>query len=151
VTPAQVRAELLRRMFAARGPAGLWLASAAALALSWRTGPDGAPVLAPPTLAEVESDRYGWALARRDLNDPESATWDDAESRLTIAPTIVGLARQDGSGSLAVYKSQHYVEQTPSTRSQAILPGRYHYMGLTTARPRPACSRASSRGSTDCG
>ena len=55
MTPAQVRDELLRRMFAARGPAGLWLASAAALALSWRTGPNGAPVLAPPTRLEVEA------------------------------------------------------------------------------------------------
>ncbi len=55
MTQAQVRAELLRRMFAARGPGGLWLASAAALALSWRTGPDGAPALQPPTLLEVET------------------------------------------------------------------------------------------------
>ncbi len=55
MTPAMVREELLRRMFAARGAAGLWLASAAALALSWRAGPDGAPALQPPTLLEVET------------------------------------------------------------------------------------------------
>jgi len=81
MTPAQVRAELVRRGLARVGhPGALWLASAAALALSWRPGPDGAPELAPPTTSEVE------ALAR----DPEALALEaeDREGALCLLRAI---------------------------------------------------------------
>ncbi len=66
-SPARVRDQLIARGLAMLGrPGALWLASAAAVALSWRRGPDGAPTLAPPTTADVD------ALA----SSPEAATID---------------------------------------------------------------------------
>lgn len=83
VTPAQVRAELLRRGLARLGqPGALWLASGAAVALAWRAGPDGAPELAGPTWADVDT------LAR----DPEALAL-DASDREDALALLRGIAR----------------------------------------------------------